>query len=181
MRLAAIATVIALHGCASPSADAPGVLTGGALSASDELAILEQVVRYGVASARAPCSNYGSRDAYCLTVGAGHEPPRQLLSNLADMRPPILPLAACRSGGLVGPVTLTTDPTINVEWLRVVSDGVVQARVVVYCFASEPMLQRQGSRWDVQGSGWVGCGPVPGDCAFASPLKLSPNNRAAQQ
>src|SRR5215204_570249 len=99
MRFLTFAMLVALPACATVQTDEPGVLSGGALTTTDELAVVEQVVRYGVANARAPCANHGSKDAYCLKVGSSEQPAGPLLSSLSDVRPSILPLAACRSGG----------------------------------------------------------------------------------
>lgn len=136
----------------------------GDLSANDHLAIVETVVRYAVANARPPCANYGSRAAYCLKVGSGPEVSPRLLRNLSDMQPPILPLTACRTAGFVGERENATDPIIRVEWLRVISDSAVQARVIAYCGASEPIVQRRGRRWLIEESGWIESCLLSGDC-----------------
>jgi hypothetical protein len=166
---ALVATVpaIVLTGCLVGPDDDPGHLTEGALTANEEVLVLEDVVRYGLRNARRPCSNYGSKEAYCLSVRETDEdPPGRLLLRLADIRPPVIALSECRRQGIVGPRVYTVDPTVNVEWLKVLLDTSIRARVIVSCSVSEPTLRRQGSGWALQGSGWVGCGPLPTDCAF---------------
>src|SRR5690349_5647559 len=73
------------------------LVTSGNLTADDQLAIVETVVRYAVASARRPCTNHGSKEVLCLQVGSTQEVSPILLKKLADVRPPLLPLAGCRS------------------------------------------------------------------------------------
>jgi hypothetical protein len=164
VRLAAISSLIVLACCASVGER--GVLSGGALSADDEVAVLDAVVRYGIANAEAPCANYGSKDAFCLSVSDGQDPPHALLSRLRDVRPRVLPLSACRRQGIIVSVPQTTDPSVDVEWLKVIPDGRVRAHVKVYCSVGEPLLCREGTSWaaDAGVGGWVGCGPIPGDC-----------------
>lgn len=160
--IAAVATL----GTGGPGPqDQPGVLSDGLLTAGEERAVLEQVVRYGIANANPTCTNYGSKEAYCLKVGSSERPSAELLGSLADIRPPVLPLATCRSNGIVaGPDTITTDPVIDVEWLRRGPGTSVKARIGVYCYVSEPRVERWGKKWRVQPNGWIGCGPVPFDC-----------------
>lgn len=164
MRPFTFAMIAALQACAAVQTDGPGILSGGVLTTTEEMAVVEQVVRFGVANTTAPCANHGAKDAYCLRVGSSEQPADPLLSSLSDVRPAVLPLAACRSGGLVGPVLFATDPVIRVEWLRSAPGGAIQARVVVYCYVSEPLVQRQGARWVVRPSGWIGSCGIPGDC-----------------
>ena len=166
MRAMGVVTAALLLGSPSSSSEAPGTLTGGSLTAEQELRVLEAVARYGVREVHAPCQNYGSREAYCLSV-RGQDPEVALLKRLADVTPPMLSLTQCQKDGVVGPTPYTIDPVVNIEWLRVVPDSGVQARVSVYCFVSEPTLGWRGSEWVVtSGSGWVGCGPVPANCEW---------------
>ena len=155
---------VLLSACLEGPNDEPGRLTGGALTASDEVIVVEEVVRYGLQNARPPCANYGSKEAYCVWIGAEEDPSRQVLTRLADIRPPVLALSECRRKGIVGPQKYTVDPTVGVEWLKVLPDNHLRARVIVSCFASEPTLRRGGSTWVLTGAGWIGCGPVPTDC-----------------
>lgn len=171
MRLRAIlSSVVLLAGCLLLPDDEPGALTRGRLSADDEIDVLEGVIRYGTARAQPPCANYGSKAASCLSVGTSEEPPPKLLKRLADVRPPIRSLAECRRAGIVGPQVGSVDPTITVEWLEIVSNDALRARIVVSCSVSEPTVRRTGGTWSVEPSGWLGSCPTPVDCIF-QPLR----------
>jgi hypothetical protein len=141
-------------------------MAAGSLTADQETTLLAEVVRYGVRDARPTCANYGWKGGLCLSLrNQTEDPPSELMKLLADIQPPVRPASDCRREGLIDSRGSTTDPVIDVEWLRVRADGSVEARVLVYCLVSQPVYRRQGKRWLVkERSGWIGCGPVPGDC-----------------
>jgi hypothetical protein len=75
-------------------------------------------------------------------------------------------LTACQTAGFVGEFRTATDPIIEVDWLKVISDSVVQARVTAYCGVSEPTVRKRGSRWLIafEDTGWAESCLLPGDC-----------------
>jgi hypothetical protein len=146
--------------------DRPVSMMSGRLAGDEEAPLLAEVVRYGVKGGRPPCTNYGWKGGYCLSIrGQSEDPPTTVLKLLDDIRPPVRPASACRREGIIAARGLTTDPVIDVEWLHLRDDGSVEARVLLYCDVSQPVFIQQGKRWILKkASGWVGCGPVPGDC-----------------
>ena len=142
-------------------------MTDGRLTTDDELALLAEIVRYGVKHATPVCTNYGWKDGYCLSLRTGtQDPPSALMKLLADDRPPILSASSCFREGFMHRRRQTTDPVIDVQSLQVREDGSVQAKILVYCSVSGPVFRKEGTRWAFFTAlgGVVGCGIVPGDC-----------------
>jgi hypothetical protein len=129
------------------------------------VALLESLVRRALETGHRACQNYGSKDAWCLSLGDFDDPPRVLISRIADVTPRVLSLSDCRETRVIKfdrPQTI--DPSVRIESLTLNADGSVAARVVVGCGATTFTAVPRGDSWEIRGGGWVGCGPVPSDC-----------------
>lgn len=172
MRRAGV-VLVALIFSSSASHEELGVVSGGSLTAEQERQVLEAVVRESTRLGSAPCKNYGSKAAYCLSVG-GQEPETALLKRLVDVRPPVLSLGQCLRDGVVGPwpegvgmaafKPSSTDPVLDVAYLKVVSRGGVEARTTLYCDASGLLLAWRQSRWVVTAGAQMAKCLLPADC-----------------
>jgi len=147
----------------------------GALMSRDELAATELVVRYALKYFKPACTNYGRKDAWCLSIRHDMDPPPRLLARFSDVQPPILSATECRRRGIIGEHNATIDPTITVARFETREDGSLKARVTLGCTTSSPLLFRDSGTWRLQPAGAAGCGPVPGDCRSDGPPFRSKN------
>lgn len=131
---------------------------------ADLEAVREAVVRYVVDRFEPPCRNDWDGSTYCLDLEGGQQPTPAFLDRFDDVAPGLRSGKACRDElGLMG---YTTDPSIRIRSVTPVSTHEASVDVVAFCGHGTPTVVRKAGEWTVTGmpGGWVGCGPLPGDC-----------------